>query len=186
MKRMGHPGSLFLAAVLWLAASWGLAAGGPVDVRVVIDISGSMKETDPQNLRVPALNLVVELLPEGSRAGVWTFGQYVNNTLPVGEVDNRWRNKARAAAREINSSGQRTNLTEALAKAGNGTRSNSRFDQSIILLTDGKIDMAPRLPVMRLIRRRVSAFSEKCCQPSRLPVSRCTPSHCRRPQIVRC
>jgi hypothetical protein len=28
----------------------------PFDVRIVIDISGSMKQTDPNNLRIPALN----------------------------------------------------------------------------------------------------------------------------------
>ena len=38
------------------------------DVRLLIDISGSMKQSDPENLRKPALEMMVELLPEGSRA----------------------------------------------------------------------------------------------------------------------
>ncbi len=48
------------------------------DVRVVIDVSGSMKQNDPQNLRAPGLRLLSGLLPPESAAGVWTFasGQY--------------------------------------------------------------------------------------------------------------
>ena len=47
----------------------------PPDVRLVIDVSGSMKQNDPNNLRQPAVELLVQLLPEGSKAGVWTFGK---------------------------------------------------------------------------------------------------------------
>jgi len=45
------------------------------DVRVLIDVSGSMKQNDPHKLRAPALRLLVGLLPEGSESGIWTFGQ---------------------------------------------------------------------------------------------------------------
>ncbi|MCY0966765.1 VWA domain-containing protein [Parathalassolituus penaei] len=134
---------LLWAGLLWLVMACVHAAQQPADVRVVIDISGSMKQTDPNNLRVPALNLVVELLPDGSRGGVWTFAQGVNNPLPVGQVNDGWRTRARAAGKSINSSGQRTNLTEALEKAAVGTKAMSGYDQSVILLTDGRIDMAP-------------------------------------------
>jgi len=82
-----------LSMLLW----WGFttvpyavcADGGQpdtADVRVLIDISGSMKKNDPNNLRRPALRLLVGLLPEDSRAGVWTFGQYVNMQVPLGKV----------------------------------------------------------------------------------------------------
>ena len=47
---------------------------GRPDVRILIDISGSMKQSDPTNLRAPALELIVQLLPPGSKAGVWLFG----------------------------------------------------------------------------------------------------------------
>ena len=40
------------------------------DVRLLIDVSGSMKLNDPANLRQPAIDLLVKLLPEGSKAGV--------------------------------------------------------------------------------------------------------------------
>ena len=34
------------------------------DVRIIVDISGSMKDTDPENLRQPAVRLLARLLPE--------------------------------------------------------------------------------------------------------------------------
>ncbi len=111
------------------------------DVRIVIDISGSMKETDPQNLRRPALNLLTELLPEGARSGVWTFGRYVNMLVPLGTVDEAWRQKARSASGDISSVGLNTNLVEALDKALYEATQDSQFDQTVILLTDGRIDM---------------------------------------------
>ena len=114
----------------------------PFDVRIVVDISGSMKQTDPNNLRIPAVNLLLELMPEGAQAGIWTFGQYVNNILPVAPVDQQWREKAKQAALAINSVGLKTNLTGVLNDAAWGLKADAGFQQSIILLTDGQIDMA--------------------------------------------
>lgn len=114
----------------------------PYDVRIIIDISGSMKQTDPNNLRIPALNLLLELMPEGAQAGIWTFGRYVNNLVPVTPVDELWRKKAKSAGLKISSLGLRTNLAGALNDAAWGLKADSGFQQSIILLTDGKVDMA--------------------------------------------
>ncbi len=114
----------------------------PSDVRIIIDISGSMKETDPENLRIPALNLLVELLPDQSQAGVWTFGRYVNMLVPLAAVDQSWRDAAKEQGKSVNSVGLHTNLTEALAKASWKVAADSGFNHSVILLTDGKIDMA--------------------------------------------
>jgi uncharacterized protein (TIGR03503 family) len=114
----------------------------PFDVRIVIDISGSMKQTDPNNLRIPALNLLLELMPEGAQAGIWTFGRYVNNLVPVSKVDDAWREQAKKMAINISSLGLHTNLSGALNDAAWGLKADSGFQQSIILLTDGKVDMA--------------------------------------------
>jgi len=114
----------------------------PFDVRIIIDISGSMKQTDPNNLRIPALNLLLELMPEGAQAGIWTFGRFVNNLVPVAKVDDAWREQAKKSAINISSLGLQTNLSGALNDASWGLSADSGFQQSIILLTDGKIDMA--------------------------------------------
>ena len=87
------------------------------DVRVVIDISGSMKKNDPNYLRRSALELLIQLFPEGSTAGVWTFGQWVNNLVPSNTVTTAWRANASAQAEKISSVALRTNIPAALEKA---------------------------------------------------------------------
>ena len=114
----------------------------PFDVRIIIDISGSMRQTDPNNLRIPALNLLLELMPEGAQAGIWTFGRYVNNLVPVNSVDDAWREQAKKSAIGITSVGLQTNLSGALNDAAWGLKVDSGYQQSVILLTDGKVDMA--------------------------------------------
>jgi hypothetical protein len=58
------------------------AATNNNDIRVIIDISGSMKKSDPLNLRVPAMKMLNGLIPEGSYAGVWNFGRGGKLTKP--------------------------------------------------------------------------------------------------------
>ncbi len=114
----------------------------PPDVRLVIDVSGSMKQNDPQNLRQPAVDLLVQLLPEGSKAGIWTFGRWVNMLVKHQEVDQAWREDAQAKSSQINSVGLFTNIGEALEKAAYDLeRSQGKYRSSIILLTDGMVDI---------------------------------------------
>ncbi len=115
----------------------------PSDVRVIIDISGSMKKNDPKNLRRPALNLVTELLPEGDSAGVWTFGQYVNELVRHQPVDEGWRKLARDKAKEINSVALYTNIGAALEKASEDLQTGQDYSNThFILLTDGVVDIS--------------------------------------------
>lgn len=113
------------------------------DVRVIIDISGSMKQNDPDNLRIPALNLIVEMIPEGARAGVWTFGQWVNMLIPPATVDEQWRENAKENAKKINSHGLRTNIGQAMEKAIWQFEKDGQYEQHTILLTDGLVDIVP-------------------------------------------
>jgi uncharacterized protein (TIGR03503 family) len=129
-----------IAAILILPAqAW---AEPKSDVRVLIDVSGSMKQNDPKNLRAPALRLLVELLPAGTRAGVWTFGQYVAMPVPLGNVDNTWRDKARSEAGKIHSRGLFTNIEEAVRKSSVDWKTpDPHFRRHLILLTDGMVDV---------------------------------------------
>ncbi|MBV1888984.1 MAG: VWA domain-containing protein, partial [Proteobacteria bacterium] len=88
------------------------------DVRIVVDISGSMKKNDPNNLRIPAVNMLLGLLPDNATAGVWTFGRYVNMLVPHKPVNDAWRAEARKKIPKINSVAQYTNIELALKKAG--------------------------------------------------------------------
>lgn len=126
------------------------------DVRVVIDVSGSMKQNDPHKLRAPALRLLVGLLPQGSRSGVWTFGQYVNMQVKLGRVDNHWKKLARAASKDIRSNGLYTNIEEALKRASAGwTKADKNTRRSLILLTDGMVDISPDAKKNAASRQRI-------------------------------
>lgn len=127
------------------------------DVRIIVDISGSMKTNDPDNLRRPAVRLLARMLPAGASAGVWTFGQYVNMLVPHGEVRDDWRGLAITRSDEINSVALRTNLGEAIRVASDpyllGTEDLSNTD--FILLTDGKVDISADASANEQERERI-------------------------------
>jgi len=134
--------ALVLTAALIRAPA--LAAAPAYDFRVVIDVSGSMKKTDPRNLRVPALKLINGLIPSGSRAGVWTFGKYVDMAVKWGQVDDAWRRQADIGADQIHSNALLTNIESALARARVGWgKPDSGTKRILLLLTDGKVDISP-------------------------------------------
>lgn len=140
----------------------GLQAAPVDDVRIVIDVSGSMVKTDPNNLRVPALRLLNGLVPSGSNAGVWTFGRFVNMEVKWGKVDDQWRKLADKGAAAIHSKGQFTNIERALQRAGKGWEAadpNAR--RNLILLTDGKVDVSKDHALNTASRERILTQSIK-------------------------
>ena len=101
------------------------------------------KRNDPKNLRRPALELLVELLPEGGKAGVWTFGKFTNMLVPHKPVNNPWRKQAKGAASKINSVALYTNIGLAIEKASyDHAKPDPNFETSFILLTDGVVDIS--------------------------------------------
>ena len=113
------------------------------DIRLLIDISGSMKKNDPANLRIPAVSLLTELIPDGDKAGVWTFGQWVNNLVRSKVVDDAWRLDAKIQAKKINSVALYTNIGAVLEKASDDfAKPDTDFSNThFILLTDGMVDI---------------------------------------------
>ncbi|MDH3857150.1 MAG: VWA domain-containing protein [Gammaproteobacteria bacterium] len=137
-----------------------LAAEARYDFRIVIDVSGSMKQTDPQNLRVPALKLINGLLPSGSRAGVWTFGRYVNMSVKWGVVDDAWRSLADSGADEIHSNALLTDIESALARASVGWgKADANTQRILLLLTDGNVDVSSDAAKNQASRARVLSKS---------------------------
>lgn len=138
----------------------------PPDVRLVVDVSGSMKQTDPENLRRPALELLTRLLPDNARAGVWTFGHQVNMLVPHQDVDADWKARALAAAQKINSVALYTNIGQALEWASYDLeQGNPGYERHLILLTDGKVDVSPIAEInqneqQRLLQQLIPSLSE--------------------------
>ncbi|TQV82982.1 VWA domain-containing protein [Aliikangiella coralliicola] len=150
---------LSLATVTWTSivmAAQSVASNAKPDVRLLIDISGSMKKNDPNNLRVPALQLVTNLLPQGSEAGVWAFGRYVNMMVRLAPVDAQWQENATKSATKINSAGLYTNIGGVLEKASYGwSKPNPSEKRSLILLTDGMVDISKDPKVNAKERERI-------------------------------
>ncbi|HKM14394.1 MAG TPA: vWA domain-containing protein [Marinospirillum sp.] len=113
------------------------------DVRLVADVSGSMKRTDPNNLRIPATNLLIDLLPADSKAGIWTFGAYSNSLVPHGNVNESWRSNARNQAKKINSVGLFTDIENAIERATSDVNQSDKSPQKhLVLISDGLIDVS--------------------------------------------
>ena len=47
-----------------------VVSANPTDVRVLVDVSGSMKKADPKAVRGPATALLATLLPDQSQAAI--------------------------------------------------------------------------------------------------------------------
>ena len=125
-----------------LAASSHLAAA-PVEetpeVRIIIDVSGSMRHNDPDQLAAEALELLVALIPSGARAGIWTFGERVANPLPPGQVNPEWRDRARALTPLLVDYQQFTDIEAAIDAAASAESGDGK--RHLVLLTDGMIDL---------------------------------------------
>lgn len=140
------------SGLVWILLLWTFLFHSPLlraasdaqpDTRVLIDISGSMKQSDPDNLRIPALKLLVNLAPEGSRFGVWSFGQWVNNLVPVDTVTPQWKQQAAVKADRVTSTGLYTNIGLALERASQGQlKPDPDWQRTLVLLSDGKVDIS--------------------------------------------
>lgn len=134
------------------------AVAETVDVRVLIDVSGSMRANDPNNLRIPAVRLVSELMPQGAIAGVWTFGGKVDQIVAPSRVDAQWKESAKKAAKWVHSRDQFTNIEAALDVATNDwdeKTAQDEFERHIILLTDGMVDVSKQPAVNAASRERI-------------------------------
>ncbi len=99
-----------------------------------------MKETDPDNLRAPALRLLADLVSEDSRVRLDLFGDQVHNLLPVAVADGDHRQAMRRAADRIGSDEPFTAIPTALEAAGRGW--DDAAQRHVILLSDGRLDVS--------------------------------------------
>ena len=127
------------------------------DTRIVIDTSGSMKQTDPKNLRIPALKLLVNLLPTGDQAGVWAFDTRAQELVPLGTISTNWKAQAELAANRINSKGQFTHIEAALIAASQDwtDAAPAGAHRNLILLTDGMVDISKNAEESATSRERI-------------------------------
>lgn len=142
---------MFRSLILAVFCTFGLAGGSawaqpaPAedgdDIQVLIDVSGSMKQNDPDNLRVEAGRLLVELLPDASRTGLWLFAEKTVPLIASDKVDSAWKQQAGKALANIHSRGLYTHIEDAISTVlSQGFKGNGR--KHLILLTDGFVDIS--------------------------------------------
>lgn len=146
----------FLILLIVIQFSSASSAAKTDDIRIIIDVSGSMKLNDPNNLRKPALKMLNGLIPTGSTAGIWTFGRFVNMQVKPSKVNRAWRAKADKGANQIHSNGLFTNIESALTKAASGWKGkDKKTRRHIILLTDGHVDISKKEEKNKISRQNV-------------------------------
>lgn len=126
------------------------------DVRILLDVSQSMAENDPQNFRRDALQLLIDRIPDGEKAGVWTFGQFVNLLVPHQEVNDQWRGLVNLSFERLGAPATRTNMGRVLEEAAYDFLF-STYDGGVhvVLVTDGRVDIAPNNEVNGVERERI-------------------------------
>jgi len=126
------------------------------ELQILIDVSGSMKKNDPKNLRIPAVKLLINLLPKGTKAGIWLFAENTKPLIKTGIVNKQWKKKALLKLNRIHSRGLFTNIEQAIQKgAGDWFKSDEKHNRHLILLTDGMVDVSKDIMQSAESRARV-------------------------------
>lgn len=147
---------LSLAASALAADTESLSSPRQKDIRVIIDMSGSMKKNDPKNHRTKAVQLFSEILPADVMAGIWTFASDVNMLVKHEMVTPAWKKKAFNEAKKIHSKGLYTNIEKALTIATRNLQGKqARRERHVILLTDGYVDISKSSDINADSRQRI-------------------------------
>jgi len=163
-------GILLVFALLLCATPFRARAGNdPLELVLAVDTSGSMKKTDPRNLRREASKLLLSLLGPEDRLALVTFDTRATLRCPL---ENAAKSEAFLASQidRIRSDGKFTDLHDAVRVSheafGPSGRSGPR---AIVFLTDGKMDTGDPDRDLRLTEalfdERVPRLSEE-----RIPV----------------
>jgi len=152
---------LLLCAGAPTSAATAPPAGG-ADIVLAIDTSGSMKQTDPQRLRIQAAKMFVSLLGKEDRVAVVGFS---GNAVPLSKLapltDRASSQVVLDAIDKLGADGKYTNLFEAIAQShlliNQATKpGNSR---QIVLMTDGNMDVGNAEQNTRLTERTLEELA---------------------------
>ncbi|QPK65427.1 VWA domain-containing protein [Methylomonas sp. LL1] len=154
---MSQSSLVFFISMLLLISCASRAEPSPDEldeIQVLIDVSGSMKQNDPQNLRVDATQLLINLLPDNTHASLWLFAEKTTQLIQSDSVNSEWRKQAMLASKTIHSRGIYTHIEEAIQTVmQNGFTGNG--NKNLILLTDGMVDISKDIMVSADSRERI-------------------------------
>ncbi len=126
-----------------------------IDVLLVMDSSGSMKKTDPHNIRMSAARLFITLLGDMDRAGIVDFSEKSNLLISLTPLylDIYLEDLFKVIDR-ISSKGRYTNLYDAVKVAYEVFPSDKAAQLAtpiVILMSDGQMDTGDREKDKQLI-----------------------------------
>ncbi|OAI16899.1 hypothetical protein A1359_06820 [Methylomonas lenta] len=148
---------VFFISLLLIASKVNSTPQSPTDtdeIQILIDVSGSMKQNDPQNLRADAAQLIINLLPDNAKVSIWLFAEKTTLLSHSDAVDKTWRTQAAKTSQSIHSRGIYTHIEDAIQTtlkqgfSGNGNK-------NLILLTDGMVDISKDIMVSADSRERI-------------------------------
>ena len=116
----------------------------PLDTVVIMDSSGSMKLTDPKQLRKPAAKLFISLLDTHDRLSVVSFSSQAWPITYLTQLEtDKQINKALKATDKISHKGAHTNIHSAISKGIEFLKESDQLNREpiIILMSDGQMDV---------------------------------------------
>lgn len=125
---------VLLAALLGFLAS--PVAHATYDLRLVVQ---SDWLDDPATRE--AVSVVLHLLPEGGRAGLWRYGARAESLIAPGTVNADWRDRALASLRGETGDGG-AQLPAALDAALTAAPANPLWPRALLLMGDGRVEVA--------------------------------------------
>ncbi len=129
-----------LALLLVCLAAPGTSGEDRQNLRILLDSSDSVVAATGEMRLADGLEMLVQLLPEGSLAGVWVFGDRVFEHMAPRTVDSAWRSEVQRALSTLDASGDGSDIPAAIAAATADLASGSApAGTSLVLLTDGKL-----------------------------------------------
>lgn len=140
-------------ACVWILLSGILTAPAAaeragVDAVLVMDSSGSMKETDPRRLRVPAAKLFISLLGAEDRVGLISFSDAGYPVVRLTPATAANRERLLRGVDKVSAKGAYTNLHAALEAGLAMLQADGVADRTpglerrrlLVLMSDGKMD----------------------------------------------
>lgn len=108
------------------------------EIHLLVDVSGSMRQTDPENLRAKAINMFIYLIKQKALMQIQTFSTETDLMLPLQQVTAEYHKQYRNKRGLISSNGAWTDIDSAINQANTSWGLGKRV---IVLLTDGAVDL---------------------------------------------
>jgi von Willebrand factor type A domain len=118
---------------------------GPVDAVIVVDTSGSMLLTDPQNLRYQGARLFLQFLGKDDQLGVVSFSRTASVLHPLEPFKPEFAQRVSASIEQAGATGEYTDVLAGITAARELLNTSGRpaARRIIVVLSDGKMEPDP-------------------------------------------